>query len=69
MCLTYVSHTSPGKLATVTFSGARVEENSEKGDLQEWNFKKRSPSEEFREESIERESTERESAERTTSTV
>ena len=41
MCLTYVPHSSPGKFATVTSRGPRVEENSEKGDLQEWNFKKR----------------------------
>ena len=41
MCLTYVPHNSPGKFATVTSTGTRVEENSEKGDLQEWNFKKR----------------------------
>ena len=36
-----VPHYSPGKFATVTSGGTRVEENSEKGDLQEWNFKKR----------------------------
>ena len=60
MCLTYVPHNLPGKFATVPSRGTRAEGNSEKGDLQERNFKKRRPSEEFREGFRER-SSERES--------